>query len=986
MQKQRYLIALGLFSMLVGGILTLPARSHATTSLFEPLPAVMQQAPTPFLLPPYYETEQANCVFDHEYPVYSSESTITTTASVATTVVHHDGTRWTGTLSSCNLGTPSCYSGHAGIDYSTRYERILASANGIVRHAGWVKPQSHGYGLGLMVRIEHNNNNGYQTVYGHLSAVAVESGTQITDAADGRVIGISGDTGYSDGPHLHFQVEPPGDSRRVNPYGWIGSYNDPWEQYSGLTSHDLWSNHPSISNTDVYSSGTAISAPPDPDPTAPGVVLVDESSGFTENPPNCWTQATGGYSDTLRFTSTFTTTTSPGYSACAGTWSLPSLPGRAGEFNVYAYVPASHATADGAIYTIHHQGQNHQAVVAQAEFLKGATTDIRHWAYLGKYTFDLNGTESIQLTNVTDDEINGLDLAADAVMLVPTSTTLNGDVVVSGIGLRGSGTGNITVSGIPSGATVHEARLYWGTIGSHDTFTSPSLNGQSVNGVLIGTLGDTNWGAAHNFVYRADVTSIVTGNGTYTLSGLPGSSPTSDDSQGASLIVIYEHSSSPLRTVIINDVAVVMNSCDAHTDTITGFSTGDPLTEAQVTYIVGDGQTSWDDGDVTFNNSVIATNAFVGSDGDYWDTLTYDVTALSPPDPSTTTVDTLGAPNPCDYLVWVATVFVSSSDTSIPTPTPTPLPTSTSSPTPTPTPTSTPTPPPANTPTPTPSGDPTPTPTAGCRFEASSSAADAKAATTGWNRAVAAARHLTDLTEMADLLYRIRDELLDETSAGQHYIDVYYTHSAEIAGLMLTDPELDDMGLATLDLFVAGLEALLDGHGDTVTITADQVTQAQAFLDALSAAGSPALQQAIAEERARRPLVQMVGMTFDEAWTYLNGYTLTWTWLPPVSVTDPYTAQVGSTIPVQFTLTDLEGSFVTDESVTLQLLDADGNVVVGPIGLAESPSRGIVIRGHKYHYNLRTKGLPPGTYTLAVSYNSITPGLPATVTIVLKGK
>jgi len=79
-----------------------------------------------------------------------------------------------------------------------------------------------------------------------------------------------------------------------------------------------------------------------------------------------------------------------------------------------------------------------------------------------------------------------------------------------------------------------------------------------------------------------------------------------------------------------------------------------------------------------------------------------------------------------------------------------------------------------------------------------------------------------------------------------------------------------------------------------------------------------------------------------------------------LSVTDPYTAQVGSTIPVRFTLTDPAGDFVADESVTLRLMDADGEVVVGPVCLADNPARGIVVRGHKYHYNLRTSGLSPG--------------------------
>jgi len=128
----------------------------------------------------------------------------------------------------------------------------------------------------------------------------------------------------------------------------------------------------------------------------------------------------------------------------------------------------------------------------------------------------------------------------------------------------------------------------------------------------------------------------------------------------------------------------------------------------------------------------------------------------------------------------------------------------------------------------------------------------------------------------------------------------------------------------------------------------------------------------------------VAGMTFAEAWAYLSGYTLTW--LPPLSVTESHSARVGSTIPVQFTLTGFEGNFAVDDSVTLQLVDPDGNVVTGPVGLAHTPSTGIVIQGHKYHYNLRTKGLPRGTYTLVASYNSSTPGLPATATIVLRGK
>jgi hypothetical protein len=89
---------------------------------------------------------------------------------------------------------------------------------------------------------------------------------------------------------------------------------------------------------------------------------------------------------------------------------------------------------------------------------------------------------------------------------------------------------------------------------------------------------------------------------------------------------------------------------------------------------------------------------------------------------------------------------------------------------------------------------------------------------------------------------------------------------------------------------------------------------------------------------------------------------------------------------VQFTLTDFEGNFAVDRVVTLRLVDAADTVVAGPVGLAQTPSAGIVIQGHKYHYNLQTKGLPRGTYTLVASYNSSPPGSPAKATIVLRDK
>jgi len=306
---------------------------------------------------------------------------------------------------------------------------------------------------------------------------------------------------------------------------------------------------------------------------------------------------------------------------------------------------------------------------------------------------------------------------------------------------------------------------------------------------------------------------------------------------------------------------------------------------------------------------------------------------------------------------------------------PSPTPTSTSTPKFTPTPISPPSTPSGTPPTATP---PQPTPTCGCIFGCNplgSLTSPSKLAAL----AQSAVDRLRQASDLSSLLYRLRDEVMSQTVEGQRYITVYYTHSAEIATLLLADPVLYDQGFAVLDSFVPGIQAMLDGQGDTVTITAEQMDQALVFLDSLAAVGSLELQQAIAGELSRRPLEDLAGITINQAWSYFNGYTLTW--LPPLSTANPYPIRAGRTIPVKFSLANLQGEFVEDDSVTLRLLDGNGNTVIGPVGLADNPTDGIAIDGKQYHYDLRTTGLAPGTYILEVFYNSISPGQTATWTI-----
>lgn len=98
---------------------------------------------------------------------------------------------------------------HAGMDIGVDYGTpIHAADSGTVILAGWFG------GYGNAVIIDHGN--GLQTLYGHNSSVNVSEGQTVSQ---GDVIAYAGSTGYSTGPHCHFEVRENGEV--VDPMGYL---------------------------------------------------------------------------------------------------------------------------------------------------------------------------------------------------------------------------------------------------------------------------------------------------------------------------------------------------------------------------------------------------------------------------------------------------------------------------------------------------------------------------------------------------------------------------------------------------------------------------------------------------------------------------------------------------------------------------------------------------------------------------------------------
>jgi len=194
----------------------------------------------------------------------------------------------------------------------------------------------------------------------------------------------------------------------------------------------------------------------------------------------------------------------------------------------------------------------------------------------------------------------------------PQLTATNVDLREFGYGgMRGNGTGSITVSGVTG--LVNRAILYWnGPTNSSDPTANAhvTFNGTAVTGTNTGFASSNCWPYANSQSYQADVTGLVTGDGTYSLSNFD--VPPDVEINGVSLVVFHND------TDTSNDRNVTLWSGNDSTfgstfepggwdETLTGVQyPGSGV--AFLDYIVSDGQY---DGTPTFQDGEIDVNSFL---------------------------------------------------------------------------------------------------------------------------------------------------------------------------------------------------------------------------------------------------------------------------------------------------------------------------------------------------------------------------------------
>jgi hypothetical protein len=247
-------------------------------------------------------------------------------------------------------------------------------------------------------------------------------------------------------------------------------------------------------------------------------------------------------------------------------------------------------------------------------------------------------------------------------------TVFSSDMVVAGYGgMRNNGVGSIVLTGVTG--SISKAYLYWhGPTNSTDPAVNDTVNfnGTTVIGTNIGFSDNNCWGYLNSQAYRADVTSLVPGNGTYTLSNfIKGSGGSTANVNGVSLIVFFDDgnpSNNHDFVIFDGNDSNIHNAYDDDGWNVTLPGINYASGTANIQMHVADGQ-SFGDAALILNGSVLVpagpifegnsvpNGASAGStNGGLWDIKSFDITSFLTPGLDTLTLTT-GVYSDCLGLV-----------------------------------------------------------------------------------------------------------------------------------------------------------------------------------------------------------------------------------------------------------------------------------------------------------------------------------------------
>ena len=149
------------------------------------------------------------------------------------------------------------------------------------------------------------------------------------------------------------------------------------------------------------------------------------------------------------------------------------------------------------------------------------------------------------------------------------------------------------IAGIPGPAVIEKAFLWFDISGNGMavtvTITNPASQTFNLPATLIGSCQDKCWSFPGTYSYRVDITSAISGNGAYMISGIPTSpNQTGNDVDGATMMVVYSD-----NTVAYKGEMIIFDGCNVvnggvTTETITGFTACANSTSAEAFLCIAD--------------------------------------------------------------------------------------------------------------------------------------------------------------------------------------------------------------------------------------------------------------------------------------------------------------------------------------------------------------------------------------------------------------